>query len=528
MAENYDIVVVGSGHNGLTAAAYLASAGLSVKVLEKNEFYGGGVVTREVTAPGFKHDLHSTGHIFIQANPLILNDELGLKSDFGLEYVNPEAYFGCVFEDGSSLVTYTGLDKTCAAIAEHSKRDAVAYHVFVEKCQRMLTMFTMGLFNPPSTYGAFMAVLDQSPEGRDVIGEMHRSAYDIIMDLFENEKVRMHFLKWAGESMQGPEVKGTGINLYLMCGMTHTHPNGLPVGGSGALSDSLVRCIEHHGGEVSTGCNVMRLLKSGNRATGVVLDDGTEYHAKRAVIGCIHPHLLNDFVGGDLEDTLQANLSRVQPASYSAMNTHYALKEAPVYKAGGDVGRCFAVETHRGGLRDMREMFDEFRYGRVPKDLSLLSICNSNHDPSRAPNGQATLYLYHFMPFDLEDGGSAQWDVIKDEVADRLLEELQLFTTNMGSDNIIARHVESPLDFVRHTPSMQHGDILGAGMYLDQILGRRPIPEVADYTVDGLESFYLCGPFMHPGGGVIGGGRPVAIKMMSDMGLDFQSAIANQ
>lgn len=525
MSNVYDIVVVGSGHNALSAAAYLASAGLSVKILEKNDWYGGGVVTREVTAPGFKHDLHSTGHIFIQANPLILNDELGLMSKFGLEYVKPEAYFGCIFEDGSSLVTYTDLDKTCAAIAEHSPRDAVAYHLFVEKCQRMLSLFTMGLFNPPSSYGSFMAVLDQSPEGRDVIGEMHRSSYDIITSIFENDKVRMHFLKWAGESMQGPEVKGTGINLYLMCGLTHTHPNGLPVGGSGALSDALVRCIEHHGGELMTGCNVKKLITSGGRATGVVLDNGQEYHAKQAVIGSIHPHLLNDFIDGDLDENLQLNLKRVQPASYSAMNTHYALKEAPIYKAGPEIGNCFAVETHRGNLMKMREMFDDLRYGRIPKDLSLLAITNTNHDPSRAPNGQATLYLYHFMPYDLAEGGASRWDDIKDEVADRLLEELQSVTTNMGSDNIIARYVDSPLDVERQTPSFQRGDILGAGMYLDQLLGRRPTPEIADYTVPGLDAFYLCGPFMHPGGGVIGGGRPVAIKMMSDLGIDFQSAI---
>ena len=527
MSKEYDIVVVGSGHNALSAAAYMAAAGMSILVLEKNDWYGGGVVTREVTAPGFKHDLHSTGHIFIQANPLIMNDELGLQSKFGLEYVKPEAYFGCVFEDGTSLQTYTDLDKTCESIAQHSKKDAEAYHLFVKKCESMLSMFTMGLFNPPPPFGSFMAVLEQSAEGREIIGELNRSSYDIITHLFENEKVRMHFLKWAGESMQGPEEKGTGINLYLMCGMSHSHPNGLPVGGSGGLTDSLIRCIEHHGGELMKNCNVKNLLTSSGRATGVVLDDGREFHAKRAVIGSIHPYLLNDFLGGTLDSGLTNNIKQIQSGAFSAMNTHYALKEAPIYKADPNIGKCFAVETHRGNLNTLRHTFDDLRYGRVPKDLSVLAICNTNHDPTRAPDGHHTLYLYHFMPYELAEGGAARWDEIKEEVADRLLEELRDFTTNMGPENIIARHVDSPLDVERATPSFQRGDILGSGMYLHQLLGRRPTPELANYMVPGLEGFYMAGPFMHPGGGVIGGGRPVAIKMMGDMGLDFDRVIGS-
>src|ERR1700681_389227 len=98
MPTTVDIVIAGAGHNSLTSAAYLAAAGLRVLVLEKNAWVGGGVVTREVTAPGFKHDLHSTGHMLIQANPLIRNDELSLKSRFGLVYKYPEITVASVFE----------------------------------------------------------------------------------------------------------------------------------------------------------------------------------------------------------------------------------------------------------------------------------------------------------------------------------------------------------------------------------------------------------------------------------------------
>src|SRR5215467_5351981 len=97
-AANYDIVTVGSGHNGLVAAAYLAAAGKKVLVLERNPWFGGGVVTRELTIPGFRHDQHSMSHIFIQANPLLLADELKLKSKYGLRYVFPDIPLRSYFE----------------------------------------------------------------------------------------------------------------------------------------------------------------------------------------------------------------------------------------------------------------------------------------------------------------------------------------------------------------------------------------------------------------------------------------------
>src|SRR5512139_4135905 len=122
-----DIIVIGSGHNGLVAAAYLAVAGRKVLVLERNAWFGGGVVTRELTRPGFRHDQHSMSHIFIQGNPLLKNDELKLKSRYGLEYVFPESPMMSVFEDGTTLRLFRDPLKSAAEIAKFSKKDAEAF-----------------------------------------------------------------------------------------------------------------------------------------------------------------------------------------------------------------------------------------------------------------------------------------------------------------------------------------------------------------------------------------------------------------
>jgi phytoene dehydrogenase-like protein len=133
MSDSFDIIAIGSGHNGLVAAAYLAAAGKKVLVLERNAWFGGGVVTRELTVPGFRHDQHSMAHIFIQANPLLKNDELGLKSKFGLKYVIPELPMMSVFEDGQTLGVYRDRDRTCEEIAKFSKKDAEAYRWLADK-----------------------------------------------------------------------------------------------------------------------------------------------------------------------------------------------------------------------------------------------------------------------------------------------------------------------------------------------------------------------------------------------------------
>src|SRR5690348_18431228 len=116
MPQNYDIVAIGSGHNGLVAAAYLATAGKSVLVLERNPWFGGVVVTAELTGPGYLHDRFSTGHIFIQGNPLIKNDELQLPSRFGLKYIYPEVPFLCEFDDGATIALHRDRKNTCDVI----------------------------------------------------------------------------------------------------------------------------------------------------------------------------------------------------------------------------------------------------------------------------------------------------------------------------------------------------------------------------------------------------------------------------
>ena len=527
MADRYDIVVMGAGHNGLVAAAYLAKAGKSVLVLERKPYPGGGVVTREVTAPGYHHDVHSSVHIMIQGNPMLTQDELGLIGKFGLKYHYTDVPHVTVFEDQSTLYTYKDLDKTCESIATVSQRDAEAYRRFAMRSRMLLPMFISGLYSPPVPLGAMMAMLDQSLEGREMLDAMHRSAVDIADGLFESDKVKIHFVRLVTENLQMPDELGTGLGLYLFPGIIHTYGVSQPIGGSGKLTEALVKCIEHFGGEVRCDAEVRRVTMSAGRAVGVELADGEQIAAKDAVIGAIHPYRLRQFVEGVDPGVLQ-RAERVTLSTFSILLSHYALKEKARFRCGGDAERAVLIELMSTSRMDeMLADFDELRRGRVPARRLIAGGDPAGNDPTRAPPGGGTFYGVTFAPYRLADGGPARWDEIKEQKADESLEYYRRFFSNLTDDNIVARTVDSPLDMERSSPnSFVGGDIHGAAPFMYQTAGHRPTPDLGQFTVPGAERLFLVGPFMHPGGGVFGAGRATAIKVCDQLGVDFEKAAA--
>jgi phytoene dehydrogenase-like protein len=298
MSQSYDIVAMGAGHNGLVAAAYLAKAGKKVLVLERKAWPGGGVSTRELNTPGYWHDEHSSVHIMIQGNPMLRQDELGLLSQHGLNYHYSPVPHATVFPDQSVLFTYKDIDKTCECFAKVSQKDADTYREFVKMSQQVLQMFMPGLYSPPPPLGELVAMLDRSDEGRLMLDYMNRDCLDLVNQLYESDKIKIHLLRLVSENLQAPNELGTGMGVLLMPGIIHTYGVSQPVGGSGKLTEALVRCIESYGGEVRCNAEVSKILTSAGRATGVELTDGERILAKDGVIGAIHPHVIRRFVDG--------------------------------------------------------------------------------------------------------------------------------------------------------------------------------------------------------------------------------------
>jgi phytoene dehydrogenase-like protein len=170
------------------------------------------------------------------------------------------------------------------------------------------------------------------------------------------------------------------------------------------------------------------------------------------------------------------------------------------------------------------KMFDQMKYGELAWEMPLV-VCQTMLDPTRAPKGKHTLYLYHYAPYDLADGGPQKWDEIREEVADKVLGTLRKQTTNMGNENIIGRAIQTPLDLERRNISNTRGDLTHFGMFFDQTMGNRPLPGWGDGRTP-INKLWMCGASCHPGLGIHGGGRAQVQPLMAELGIDFEKVIS--
>ena len=522
MSDDFDVVAIGSGHNGLVAAAYMAAAGKRVAVLERNPWFGGGVVTRELTLPGFRHDQHSMAHIFIHANPLLKNDDLGLKSKFGLRYEFPECPMMSVFEDGTTLGLYRDRERTCAEIAKFSTADAEAYRKLAAQAATYLPMIAASLYSPPAPLGATYAMMDQSREGREMWRYMQMSSHDLLCSFFEHDKVRMHFARVAGENLVSPDEKATGMGVFVFVAFLEAYGIGVPIGGSGELTRALIASIESNGGTVLAGVDVDKVMVQGGRAVGVHTKDGRVFKAKDGVIGAIHPHHLPAMVDG-LDPYVAMTAERTEISPLGCITVHAALNEPLRFRAGDHV-KAVMIELLPNSYETLRRSFDDLRYGgfsRYPL-VGLGSL--TMFDPSRTPQGKATMHAWDYVPFEREDGRS--WDDTKRDYAQLMIAHMGKFIENLTPDNILAYHCDSPLDMERTSSSFLRGDLHGVASTTYQYGAHRPTPELGKNTVPGVERLYLVGPFQHPGGGVFGAGRAAAVRMCEDLKIDFGKKFA--
>ena len=527
MSNDYDVVIAGGGHNALVLGCYLAKAGLEVCIVERNEKLGGGVMTREYTLPGFRHDTHSVAHTLIQGNPLIRNDELGLKAKYGLKYINPDKMTAAIFDDDSILEFYSDIDRTCDAIARFSQHDADAYRAFNEQVFKTLDMLVMGMFSVPPSPGVQAAMLDQSAEGRELMRTQAISSWDLIEEWFEHPKVKIALARYASEAMTNPFDNGTGFGFYIILPYMYRYGTGVPVGGSWALAEALQHCFSDLGGSVRLDSTVKEILVEGGEARGLVLEGGEQIRARNAVVSSLHvqqlfPHMVPGF---RLPDGFNRSVQRLKYASIQPFQIHMALNEDPKFKVGDSVDDFFWIEKSHSDVEEFARAFRDLEYGYPRRDFACY-VGQHKVDPTRVPPGKGALHLYGFAPYNLKDGGPQKWDEIGKQVYDGFVADLRSITTNMDDDNILGYNFLTPLDLERNDNAMKHADIGHIGLYSWQLGGNRPVPGWGQYKTP-VPKLYMCGASTHPGSGVTGGsGRNAAQVVLEDLGLDFEAVIA--
>jgi phytoene dehydrogenase-like protein len=214
---------------------------------------------------------------------------------------------------------------------------------------------------------------------------------------------------------------------------------------------------------------------------------------------------------------VRADAEATHITSAACITVHAAL-DAPLKFRTQDKVDAVMVELLPERYETLRRDFDELRYGQfLPVPLLGLGSL-SQFDPSRVPPGKAILHLWDYVPYERPDGAS--WDDTKQQYADRMLQRLSTFVSNVP-EAILAKHVDSPVDMERTSPSFRRGDLHGIATTTYQSGAHRPTPALGQYTVPGLEGLFLVGPFQHPGGGVFGAGRATAMKVFEFLKLDF-------
>jgi len=516
--SDYDVVIAGGGHNCLACGAVLAKAGLKVLVAERNPWVGGGTVTREVTEPGFKHDLYGSSHVWIHANEAF-ND---LKPDLeqhGLEYLWSEDHItGHPNKEGPGIVVYKDVDKTVESIAQYSERDAARYREIYDDFELIKDGFVKGMFSPPSPPSYLPAVMENSPEGLKMLRNYSLSAKAFTLENFENSHVQAFILGWATAPQVAPDQLGTGQSFYIMIPGIHTYGQAIPKGGSQMLSVALARFIESQGGKVMTDAPVTKFVVDKGAARGIRLEDGTDILAGKAVVTGLDPkqtflRLIDD---GVLDSTFLTMVRNFSFGNVSICRVHYALNEAPRYNNGEDMSKT-PFQRVFGTMADIDEQYNEISAGVAPSNPFLWVACWTLMDPSRAPDGKHTLIVDTFVPNRLSNGDD--WDAIKQEYTDKvLLAKLREYTSNMGDENILGQQMDTGVSLAEANSSFVDGTTTGGERTLAQMGYFRPFPGYSDYRTP-IEGLYMTGPSCHPGGGITAMGTITANEVLVDLGM---------
>lgn len=514
-------IIIGAGHNGLIAAAYLAKAGVRVTVLERRPIPGGGAATEEM-APGVRVNRGHADHVLLHTTPIL--EELGLAAH-GLEHLAIDPFHCAPRLNDHGLVFWQDVDRTADAIGTHSARDARAYRTFVRQWGEMFQWLQPALLGDPAP-GQVARRMLRSP-GRTLAGLRRlplwqRARTASMRDLLDATFEHMHLkgvLAFATAAAVGQSPTAPGSALFaLAAAVPHLVGVRRPRGGSGALVSALVNVIEAHGGRVRTDAEVHRILVEDGAVRGVQLKDAEDIAAPTVVAGCAPQttflRLLDHQV---VPSHVRAALERVQVASGFALKVDYVLDRLPEWSAhpavtGAEQTRATSIICP--SLEYLEAAFADYQQQRSPRWPALRVSTPSSADAGFVREGRHLLSVeVRYAPYQLDGGVS--WHAVRQQEGERLFTFLQQYAPNLaGAEQL--RIVQTPEDLERDfgwpRAHPWHLDAIAG-----QLLHRRPAPGLGSYRTP-IRGLYLTGAGTHPGGGVWGApGRNAAHVVLADL-----------
>jgi phytoene dehydrogenase-like protein len=466
--------------------------------VEANPWIGGGTTTKELTRPGFRHNIHANFFFGYEAFPMHRDLELARH---GFDYVVPPVQWAWMTDDDRALVLHRDLEASVRSIARFSERDAGAYRDlhrrFAGDARPLMRRI---LFSPPVPPHEL-----QSLVGASLADDLHsfarHSMYEAIDDLFDSEPLRIA-LKTQLHIMMVDDAPGTGSMLpAIVANMTRLV---LPVGGAGSYATALARVVTEAGGAIYTAAPAAEIVVAGGVARGVVLEDGTRIGARSFVASAIDFPQTIELAGAAAFPPEVIEKARTWKwNTFSLTTLHLALREQPRFTAAADDPDAQRAANFLFGVADSEQLaavMRESENGVFPTAPVGNGCCPSAFDATYAPPGLHSAFWWPLAPWAL-DGEPDQWDVRRDELAATLLDHWRCYAPNLHGQVILGESHFTPLDIVRSNRSMVRGGVRGGAHHPDQHGFQRPHPALSGYRST-IENLFLCGTSSAHGGGV--------------------------
>lgn len=513
---DYDGIVIGAGHNGLTTAAYLSRAGLKIAVLERNARIGGGTSTEDRALPGHRLNLHANFFMGWEFCPLV--EDLDLYR-YGYSYIDPPVQQAAVFRDNTCITIHKDLDRSCASLARFSKQDAATFReLWNTYCVEMRPLLVSLLYNAPMPREQLLDRLS-GPKAKELLSHAQHDLFSVVRKHFVDERIRTLFTSYM-HVITTENVPGAGIVFPAIfaniAGFT------LPVGGAQALPLALARIVEVGGGKVVMNADVKEIVVANGRATGVRLADGTTVTAKRFVASAIDFPTTLDMTGAELfPEAVQDKAKRWHWGNHSLVTLHLALKSPPVYRAESfdpAMKNAFNIFFGMDDIGQVESCFADCANKKFPDVLMGNGACNSEFDPSYAPQGRHTAFWWPFAPYAV-DGASDNWDKNREDYTKRILDYWRVYASNLEGDNLLGSYLFTPRDIERLNRNMVQGAVRMGAYIPDQLGINRPHPLLPGSRTP-VEALYLCGSSSGNGGGANGAAGYIAANaIVDDLGL---------
>jgi phytoene dehydrogenase-like protein len=511
MAERYDAIIIGGGHNGLTCGAYLARAGLKTLVLERRHVLGGAAVTEEVV-PGFKFSVFS--YLMSLLHPRLIADlEL---AKYGYKVLPATDMFGPL--PGKDYIVFADdIAKTQASFARFSAKDAAIYPEFDRYLMDSVKIMRKLLLETPPDpscrdWRSFKETAKFLWKYRRVGDKLFRlvdlmtmSADDYLSEWFERSEIKAVLAYYSGiGTFVGPKSPGSAyvVMHHLMGEHAGAGGWGFVRGGMGAITQAIARSGKEKGLAFKTECEVVSIETANGRATGVTLADGTRYEASVVASNVSAKLTFLKFLD---RSKLPAEFVRDIEAyrTYStAFKINIACEALPHYTAfdAQACGFAYPTYTHIGPTVEyLEKAYDDAKYGEMSREPFVTPVTPSFVDDSVAPPGKHVVHLFGgHAPYTLKHG---DWTTRKDELVRNVMRAIDEYAPGFSS-GIIDMQVLTPPDIEAKIGS-PHGHIFHGELQVDQLFWARPAPHWADYRTP-IKGLYQCGSSAHPGGGVGG------------------------